>query len=93
MSKVPQRNWTGRQWTAGRKRYRGASPAAHTIDFIGISGQSTQWENALGAVKPAKSQPQWLGLGDLGKMIRAGPNRGEGSHDYAIIDSIRNPRT
>lgn len=52
------------------KRYHGARAVAHTTDFIGICGQSTQWENAIHVANPAKSQPRWLDLGDLGKMIR-----------------------
>jgi hypothetical protein len=51
------------------KRYHGARAAAHTTDFIGLSGQSTQCENAIHVANLAKSQPQLIGLGKLGKMI------------------------
>jgi hypothetical protein len=53
------------------KRYHGAGAVAHTTDFIGISGQSTQWENATHVAKPAKLRSRLIGLGKLGKMIVA----------------------
>jgi len=37
------------------KRYHGARAVAHTTDFIGLSGQSTQWENAIQVANPANS--------------------------------------
>ena len=91
MSKVPQRIGSLFQWDGRYKRYRGAKAAAHTTDFIGISGQSTQWENAVHTAKPVESQPRWLGLGDLGKMIRR-LNQVPGSDNHAIIDCIYDPR-
>jgi hypothetical protein len=67
---MPQRIGRPFHRTAARcKRYRGAGAAAHTTDFIGISGQPTQWENAIHVAKPANSQPELIGLGKLGKMI------------------------